>query len=112
MKYPRAPLSNVCYVIMLCIDSRYGALDQRLNESRRTWKTPRKYVRQIFQYMYMYICTCRSSGDARVVPGYDWVAGLLDTTGQSVSQFSTTWLQELKEFRQVNHSECYMPQEQ
>ncbi|XP_019862335.1 PREDICTED: migration and invasion-inhibitory protein-like isoform X1 [Amphimedon queenslandica] len=75
-------------------DSRYGALDQRLNESRRTWKTPRK-----------------SSGDARVVPGYDWVAGLLDTTGQSVSQFSTTWLQELKEFRQVNHSECYMPQE-
>ena len=64
--------------------------------------------------MIHHICTCmcRSSGDARVVPGYDWVAGLLDTTGPSVSQFSTTWLQELKEFRQVNHSECYMPQEQ
>ena len=24
--------------------SRFGALDQRLNESRKTWKTPRKYV--------------------------------------------------------------------
>ena len=24
--------------------SRFGALDRRLNESRKTWKTPRKYV--------------------------------------------------------------------
>ena len=58
-------------------------------------------------FMYYY----RSSGDARVVPGYDWVAGLMDTTGPSVSQYSTTWLQEMKEFRQVNHSECYMPRD-
>ena len=28
----------------VAIDTRYGALDQRLNESRRAWKTPRKYV--------------------------------------------------------------------
>ena len=28
----------------VAIDTHYGALDQRLNESRRAWKTPRKYV--------------------------------------------------------------------
>ena len=37
------PHVNILLLLwMLCIDSRYGALDQRLNESRRTWKTPRK----------------------------------------------------------------------
>lgn len=29
--------------------SRFGALDQRLNESRKTWKTPRKYVLNLIE---------------------------------------------------------------
>lgn len=52
----------------------------------------------------------RSTGRGIGCPGYDWVAGLLDTS-PGVSQYSSEWIQELNEFRKVNHSECYMPHE-
>jgi hypothetical protein len=41
-----------------------------------------------------------------VCPGYDWVAGLMDVTSIS---YNEDWLRELKEFRQINHQDCYMP---
>jgi hypothetical protein len=67
--------------------SQYGGLDRRMRE--KSIKTPR-----------------RCSGNAMVCPGYDWVAGLMDVTSIS---YNEDWLRELKEFRQINHQDCYMP---
>ena len=72
--------------------SRFGALDRRLSEMRKTRKFPRKYA-----------------GDDPKL-GYDWIAGLLEA-GSCLSERDDQYFEEMKEFRRVNHSECVQPPE-
>lgn len=70
--------------------SRYGALGQ---QQHRLSVIPRKHTGEELQLL-----------------GYDWIAGLMDA-GPCTSQYSDQHLQDLKEFRHVNSSECYLPTE-
>ena len=72
--------------------SRFGALDRRLSEMRKTRKFPRKYA-----------------GDDPKL-GYDWIAGLVEA-GSCLSERDDEYFEEMKEFRRVNHSECVQPRE-
>ena len=69
--------------------SRFGALDRQLSEKRKTRKFPRKYA----------------GDDPRL--GYDWIAGLLDTSDLKLNEKDDEYFAEMKEFRRVNHSECF-----
>ncbi len=72
--------------------SRFGALERSLSPKRQTRSFPRKY----------------QGDDPRL--GYDWIAGLLD--GDSyLADCDDGYFEDLKEFRRVNSSECYVPKE-
>ncbi len=43
--------------------------------------------------------------------GYDWIAGLLDSSGPSLSDRDNEYFNELNEFRKVNYEECHRPKE-
>lgn len=43
--------------------------------------------------------------------GYDWIAGLLDSSGPSLCDRDNDYFNELNEFRKVNYDECHRPRE-
>jgi hypothetical protein len=73
--------------------SRYGALDRSLSQTRKEGRFPRKYA----------------GGDPRL--GYDWIAGLLDTSQAYLSEKDDEYFAEMKEFRRVNHADCFRSKE-
>ena len=73
--------------------SRYGALDRSLSQTRKQGRFPRKYA----------------GGDPRL--GYDWIAGLLDTSEAYLSEKDDEYFEDMKEFRRVNHADCFRPKE-
>lgn len=73
--------------------SRYGALDRSLSQTRKQGQFPRKYA----------------GGDPRL--GYDWIAGLLDSSEGYLSEKDNEYFEDIKEFRQVNHADCFRPKE-
>ena len=73
--------------------SRFGALDRRLSQMRKTRTFPRKY----------------KGDDPRL--GYDWIAGLLDVESAYLVEEDDEYYEEIKEFRRVNTSECFRPKE-
>lgn len=73
--------------------SRYGALDRTLSQTRKQHLFPRKYA----------------GDDPRL--GYDWIAGLLDASEAYLSEKDDEYFEDIKEFRRVNHGECFRPVE-
>lgn len=73
--------------------SRYGALDRSLSQTRKEGRFPRKYA----------------GGDPRL--GYDWIAGLLDSSQAYLSEKDDEYFEDMKEFRRVNHADCFRPRE-
>ena len=73
--------------------SRYGALDRSLSQTRKQGQFPRKYA----------------GGDPRL--GYDWIAGLLDASEAYLSEKDDEYFKDIKEFRRVNHADCFRPKE-
>ena len=73
--------------------SRYGALDRTLAQTRKQHRFPRKYA----------------GDDPRL--GYDWIAGLLDASETYLSEKDDEYFDDIKEFRRVNHAECFRPAE-
>ena len=75
--------------------SKYGAMERRYAESRMEGRFP------------------RGSTGLREDPklGYDWIAGLLDTSGPSMSDRDDEYFCEMKEFRRVNYAECHQTKE-
>ena len=73
--------------------SRYGALDRSLSQTRKQGRFPRKYA----------------GGDPRL--GYDWIAGLLDNSEAYLSERDDEYFEDIKEFRRVNHADCFRPKE-
>lgn len=73
--------------------SRYGALDRTLSQTRKQHLFPRKYA----------------GDDPRL--GYDWIAGLLDASEAYLSEKDDEYFEDIKEFRRVNHTECFRPAE-
>lgn len=73
--------------------SRYGALDRSLSQTRKQHMFPRRYT----------------GDDPRL--GYDWIAGLLDASEAYLSEKDDEYFDDIKEFRQVNYSECFRPSE-
>ena len=73
--------------------SRYGALDRTLSQTRKQHLFPRKYA----------------GDDPRL--GYDWIAGLLDASEAYLSEKDDEYFDDIKEFRRVNHAECFRPVE-
>ena len=73
--------------------SRYGALDRSLSQTRKQHRFPRRYT----------------GDDPRL--GYDWIAGLLDASEAYLSEKDDEYFDNIKEFRQVNYSECFRPSE-
>lgn len=73
--------------------SRHGALDRTASRQRSLQQFPRKY-----------------HGDDPQL-GYDWIAGLLDTTDPYLSERDDEYFKEMKEFRRVNCSDCSLPRE-
>ena len=73
--------------------SRYGALDRSLSQTRKQGRFPRKYA----------------GGDPRL--GYDWIAGLLDASEAYLSEKDDEYFEDIKEFRRVNHGDCFRPKE-
>ena len=73
--------------------SRFGALDRTLSQTRKQHHFPRKYA----------------GDDPRL--GYDWIAGLLDASEAYLSEKDDEYFDDVKEFRRVNHAECFRPEE-
>lgn len=68
--------------------SRYGAMEQRLSKSRQDF---------------------HAGGDPRL--GYDWIAGLLDSSESYLSEKDDNYFKEMNEFRRVNYNDCHKPKE-
>ena len=73
--------------------SRFGALDRSLSQTRKQGRFPRKYA----------------GGNPQL--GYDWIAGLLDASEAYLSEKDDEYFNDLKEFRRVNHADCFRPKE-
>lgn len=73
--------------------SPYGELEQRYGLARGS----RSFER------------LAAGGDPRL--GYDWIAGLLDTSGTKLCDKDEEYFSELDEFRRVNYDECHRPKE-
>ena len=80
MKSPKEQITEVLNV------SQYGALEHTLPVTRSLRKSHR----------------CQGI-DPKL--GYDWIAGLLDTSSY-ISQCSDDYFDELKEFRRANREDC------
>jgi len=76
--------------------SKYGAMERRYAESRKEGRFPRGGTAGLRE-------------DPRL--GYDWIAGLLDTSGPSVSDKDDEYFREMKEFRRVNYAACHKSRE-
>ena len=73
--------------------SRFGALDRSLAQTRKQGQFPRKYAGSNPQL------------------GYDWIAGLLDASEAYLSEKDDEYFNDIKEFRRVNHADCFRPKE-
>ena len=72
--------------------SRYGAMERRYDQTRKEGKFPRHGL----------------GNDPQL--GYDWIAGLLDTS-ESYSEKDDEYFKEMREFRRVNYTECHQTRE-
>ena len=70
--------------------SKFGAMERRYAQTRKEGKYPRQF----------------RGDDPRL--GYDWIAGLLDTSESYPSERDDEYFEEMKEFRRVNYSECHL----
>ncbi len=70
--------------------SKYGAMERRYTQSRKEGKMPRGRG---------------MGGDPHL--GYDWIAGLLDTSESYLSEKDDEYFKEMREFRRVNYAECH-----
>ena len=75
-------------------NSPFGDLEQRYAIARKGKKEG------VFQRLV-------TGSDPRL--GYDWIAGLLDASGPSLSERDNDYFSELNEFRKVNYEECHGP---
>lgn len=71
--------------------SRYGAMDRKYEQTRKEGSFPRR------------------GDDLRL--GYDWIAGLLDSSKSYLSERDDEYFEEMKQFRRVNFAECHRPKE-
>lgn len=73
--------------------SKFGAMERRYSQTRKEGKFPRRF----------------QGDDPRL--GYDWIAGLLDTSESYLSERDDEYFEEMKEFRRINYAECHQAKE-
>ena len=69
--------------------SKFGAMERQYAQTRKEGKFSRRFP----------------GGDPRL--GYDWIAGLLDSSESYLSERGDEYFEEMKEFRRVNYEECH-----
>ena len=91
---------NLDESLMNSLQSPCGNIGQRYALARKGVE------RGVFERMKAGMVT---GSDPRL--GYDWIAGLLDSSGPSLSDRDNDYFNELNEFRKVNYDECHRPKE-